>query len=226
MAEPANRDPGVAGSSTEESAETLRRREAALLRQTVHEAYCRIPPGLYLKARDQVPLTEDERAVFLGCGDVLGRVIAHPESATIDEVHEACAWPPPDVVRANIQRATGGRLGTPTELYAKAKDALDRGEFDALISDEEALLIDAGSNPLSLDGSWSNEGDMGFSSLWWAVEIGWTELTAEMIKKWAPNSNADEILHGSRPEGVYPTPTQARSVQKAALAHLRRVSKE
>ena len=120
----------------------MRRREAALLRRAVQHAYCWIPERLYRKARNhQGSLTEEERQVFLGCGDVLGRVIAYPDSATADEIHEACAWPPPDVVRANIHRATGGMLSTPTELYAKAKDALDRDEFDVLISDEEALLI-------------------------------------------------------------------------------------
>ena len=141
MVEPANRDPGVVDPSTEESTETTRRREAALLRRAVQEAYCKIHPSLYIKAWDQRPLTEDEREVFLSCGDILGRAIAYPDSTTTDEIHEACAWAPPDLARANIQRATGGTLSTPTELYAKAKDALDHGEFDAVINDEEALLI-------------------------------------------------------------------------------------
>ena len=142
MAEPPNSDSGVE-SNTEEGAdlERERRRQAALLRRAVQEAYSKIPTSLYDKARDQGPLTEEERQVFLDLGDVLGRVIAYPDSATADDIHEACAWPPPDVVRANIQHATGGMLSTPTELYAKATAAFDRGEFDALISDDEALLI-------------------------------------------------------------------------------------
>lgn len=60
---------------------------------------------------------------------------------TLNEIHEACRWPPPDVVRANIQRATGGSLSTPTELYAKGKDALDRSQFYTIISDGESFLM-------------------------------------------------------------------------------------
>jgi hypothetical protein len=54
----------------------------------------------------------------------LGKVLAYPDSLTAGEIHEARGWPPPDIVCANIQRATGGTLRTPTELYAKVKDAL------------------------------------------------------------------------------------------------------
>jgi hypothetical protein len=57
----------------------------------------------------------------------VGKALAHPDSLTADEMHQVLLWLPPHVVRANIQRATGGRLSTPSELYAKAKDAMDRG---------------------------------------------------------------------------------------------------
>ncbi|KAL2196591.1 hypothetical protein P885DRAFT_16366, partial [Corynascus similis CBS 632.67] len=121
-------DPDV-DSSTEEGAEIMRRSEAALF-------------ALYDKAWDhQDQLSEAERQRFLSRGDAIGKALAYPDSLTTDEIHEACGWPPPDVVRASIQRATSGRLSTPFELYAKAKDALDHGQFDTIISDDEALLI-------------------------------------------------------------------------------------
>ncbi|KAK4251740.1 hypothetical protein C7999DRAFT_27818 [Corynascus novoguineensis] len=123
-------DPDV-DSSTEEGAEIMRQ-----------AAYGNIPASLYDKARDhQDQLSEAERQRFLSRGDAIGKALAYPDSLTTDEIHEACGWPPPDVVRASIQRATSGRLSTPFELYAKAKDALDHGQFDTIISDDEALLI-------------------------------------------------------------------------------------
>jgi len=70
--------------------------------------------------------------------------------------------------------------------------------------DVARLLVDAGSNPLALDGSRLREEDVGFSALSWAVENGWTKLAAEMRRKWAPSSNADRRLHGFRPRGVIP----------------------
>ncbi|KAL2129081.1 hypothetical protein VTI74DRAFT_8259 [Chaetomium olivicolor] len=56
-------------------------------------------------------------------------------------MHETLLWPPPDGVRANIQRATGGSLSTPGELYTKAKDAIDRGQFENLVNDDEVTLL-------------------------------------------------------------------------------------
>ncbi|KAK3302873.1 uncharacterized protein B0T15DRAFT_495447 [Chaetomium strumarium] len=50
-------------------------------------------------------------------------------------------WPPPDVVRTNIQRTTDGRLSTPVELYTKIKDSLENGQFKTVITDDEACLI-------------------------------------------------------------------------------------
>jgi hypothetical protein len=113
-----------------------------MTQRTRQAAYGNIPASLYDKARDhQDQLTEEERQQLLSRGDVLGKALAYPDSLTTDEIHEAQGWPPPDVVRANIQRATGGRLSTPAELHAKAKEALDRGQFDTVISDDEAFLI-------------------------------------------------------------------------------------
>ncbi len=79
------------------------------------------------------------------------------------------------------------------------------------------LLVEAGANPLTLDGTVFEVGDVGFSSLWWAVENGWTELAADMIKRWAPNSNVDKILHGSRLRGISPNPDAARGFQEKIL---------
>ncbi|KAL2170373.1 hypothetical protein VTG60DRAFT_4959 [Thermothelomyces hinnuleus] len=163
MAEPHNDDPNFGNreedwpdpdvdSSTEEGAETTRRSETALYasmdrdiqkrRRAMQAAQGDIPQSLYDEARDyQDQLTEEERQLLLSRGDVLGKALAYPDSLTTEEIHKALRWPPPDVVRANIQRATGGTLSTPTELYAKAKDALDRGQFDTIISDDEASLI-------------------------------------------------------------------------------------
>ncbi len=99
-------------------------------------------PDLYAKAQDhQGQLTQEERNLLLGRGDITGRVLGAPDSLTDDEIHVFLNLPPPDVVRANVQRATGGSLGTVSELYAKVKDAVERGEFDTLVSLDEVRLI-------------------------------------------------------------------------------------
>ena len=81
-----------------------------------------IPQALYEKARDhQDQLTDDERNLLLSRGDVVGRALARPESLTEAERNVILLRPPPEVVRENIQRATGGTLSTVDELYAKAR---------------------------------------------------------------------------------------------------------
>ncbi|KAL2266867.1 hypothetical protein VTJ83DRAFT_4144 [Remersonia thermophila] len=101
-----------------------------------------IPESLYEKAQDrQDELTEAERQLLLSRGDAIGKALAYPDSLTADEIHQVCAWPPPDVVRANIQQATDGKLSTPAELYAKIKAALENGQFETAITDVEACLI-------------------------------------------------------------------------------------
>ncbi|KAH6857102.1 hypothetical protein B0I37DRAFT_412971 [Chaetomium sp. MPI-CAGE-AT-0009] len=101
-----------------------------------------IPGALYDKARDhQDQLTEAERQRFLSHGDVVAKALGSPDSLTTEEIHQACGWPSPDVVRANIQHASGGSLSTPAELFAKVKGALENGQFDTTVSDEEAYLI-------------------------------------------------------------------------------------
>ncbi|KAK4138367.1 hypothetical protein BT67DRAFT_7525 [Trichocladium antarcticum] len=102
-----------------------------------------IPEALYDKAQNhQDQLTHEERRLLLGRGDAIGKALAHPDSLTAEETHRVLLWPPPDVVRANIQRATGGSLSTPHELYAKAKDALAHGgKLEPTLSHAEILLL-------------------------------------------------------------------------------------
>ena len=119
-------------SDTEEGAEIMQRNEAVLTasinrsfenqKRALEEAYGKLPESLFIKARDnQAEPTHEDRRLLLSRGDDLGKILAHPDSLTADEIHEAFLWPPPDVVRANIQRATGGTLSTPTELHVKQK---------------------------------------------------------------------------------------------------------
>jgi len=137
-------------SDTEEGAEAMRRADATLhatmersIRQrNPQSAHDAIPQALYVKAQNhQDQLTQEERRLLLSRGDVVGKALAHPDSLIADEMHQVLLWPPPDVVRANIQRATGGRLSTPSELYAKAKDAMDRGQFETMLNDDEIALL-------------------------------------------------------------------------------------
>lgn len=101
-----------------------------------------IPDSLYEKAHDDpTQLTDEERQLLLSRGDVVGKALATPTELTTAEIHEVLLWPPPDVTSANIQRATGGTLNSPVELFAKAKDAIDRRQLDALLSHEEMALL-------------------------------------------------------------------------------------
>ena len=101
-----------------------------------------IPEDLYDKAEHhQDQLTEEERQLFLSRGDVIGKALAYPDSLGPVEIHEILLWPEPFVTTSNIRRATYGTLSTPVELYAKAQDALDRGEFETIINEEETALL-------------------------------------------------------------------------------------
>ncbi|WQF89429.1 hypothetical protein CDEST_14443 [Colletotrichum destructivum] len=137
-------------SDTDEGREAMRRAEIAfhatiersIRQQHTQSADGTIPLALYAKAQshhDQ--LTQDERSLLNSRGDVVGKALANPDSLTPDETHQVLFWPPPDVVRANIQRATGGKLSTPGELYAKGKDAVDRGQFATLLNEDEIALL-------------------------------------------------------------------------------------
>ncbi|KAG7285823.1 hypothetical protein NEMBOFW57_008117 [Staphylotrichum longicolle] len=100
-----------------------------------------IPEALYEKAYQEEQLSEEERRLLLSRGDVVGKALATPYELTTAEIHEALLWPPPDVARANVQRASDGTLRSPVDLYAKGKEAIGRGEFDTLVNDAEAALL-------------------------------------------------------------------------------------
>ncbi|KAF6793414.1 hypothetical protein CSOJ01_13931 [Colletotrichum sojae] len=156
-------DPDV-DSDTESGADATRRSEAAMhatidcsLRQSrrpPHEARDAIPQSLYVKAElRQDNLTEDERTLLLSRGDVVGKALARPRELTADEAHEVLDWPAPDVVREAIKRATNGTMSSPTELYAKGKIALDRGEsIDSTMSAEEIALLARGFRDADAEG--------------------------------------------------------------------------
>jgi hypothetical protein len=144
-------DPDV-DSDTEEGRESIQRSEAAFIvsmnrsiarrNQQQQLMYPAIPQALYEKARhQQSQLTDEERHLLLSRGDLVGKALVSPDSLTTHEIHEILNWPPPSVVRADIERATGGTLSTPAELYAKAKDAIDRGQLEALLSEDEIMLL-------------------------------------------------------------------------------------
>ncbi|KAE9566888.1 hypothetical protein CGCF415_v008856 [Colletotrichum fructicola] len=144
--------PAVDGDlDSEEGAEAMRRADAALhatIERSIRQRNAQsahgdaIPKSLYIKAKNQQDrLTNEERQLLLSRGDVVGKALARPDSLTTEEMHQALLWPPPDLVLANIQRATGGQLSTPIELYAKGKDALDRGQFNTMLNDNEIALL-------------------------------------------------------------------------------------
>ncbi|KAI9154793.1 putative het domain-containing protein [Paramyrothecium foliicola] len=146
-------DPDV-DSGTEEGAEAIRRGDAAYaacMERMIEERRAErarqipdygIPKALYLKAQDEHDqLTDEERALLLSRGDIIGKALAYPDSVALEEMHEVLLWPSPSVVRANIQRATGGTLSTTQELYNKGKIALTRGLLVDMLSHEEVALI-------------------------------------------------------------------------------------
>ncbi|KAH9232411.1 hypothetical protein K456DRAFT_54166 [Colletotrichum gloeosporioides 23] len=136
---------------SEEGAEAMRRADAALhatIERSIRQRNAQsahggaFPKSLYIKAQNQQDrLTNEERQLLLSRGDVVGKALARPDSLTTEEMHQALLWPPPDLVLANVQRATGGQLSTPIELYAKGKDALDRGQFNTMLNDDEIALL-------------------------------------------------------------------------------------
>ncbi|KAK3897292.1 hypothetical protein C8A05DRAFT_39163 [Staphylotrichum tortipilum] len=148
-------DPDV-DSSTEEGAEITRRNETSIMASITRDVQQQvqtesadddddddIPQSVYDKARDHNDqLTETERQLLLSRGDLVGLALAYPDSLTTDEIHDIFGWPPPDVTRANIQRAVGNTLiSTPSEMYARVSNALDLGQFDTAIGDDEIILI-------------------------------------------------------------------------------------
>jgi hypothetical protein len=81
-----------------------------------------IPGELYEKAeKDNDKLTEEERALLLSRGDVVGKALACPDKLTLEEQYEALMWSPPDELHAAIRAATDSALSTPLELYRMAR---------------------------------------------------------------------------------------------------------
>lgn len=77
-----------------------------------------IPESLYEKAaKHQAQLTDSERTLLLSRGDLVGRALAQPASLTREERYTVLRMPSPETVRSRIQRATGGVLSEPGELY-------------------------------------------------------------------------------------------------------------
>jgi hypothetical protein len=133
---------------TEEGREGIRRRQdrlCDLISKRIEDHYAQfkgpavayeIPAALYEKAeKQQADLADDERALLLSRGDVVGKALASPASLTRDEIHQALCWAPPDHARALVERVTGGELSEPKELFAKARQG------PAHIRDDELRLI-------------------------------------------------------------------------------------
>lgn len=117
--------------------------ERSIAQRRHRPEFAHVPHELYAKAEEhQDQLTQDERALLASRGDLVGKVLGYPDSLTPEEIHAFLLWAPPDVARANIQRVTNGSLSTPTELYAKAKEAIDRGDLETSLS-EEAIMLPA-----------------------------------------------------------------------------------
>ncbi len=80
----------------------------------------KIPLELYKKAKDhQDQLTQEERALFLSRGDLIGKALAQPSSLTVEERNTILERQPLDKERANIELITNGRMGTIAELVSK-----------------------------------------------------------------------------------------------------------
>lgn len=81
-----------------------------------------IPIAFYMKAEttnDQ--LTDEERALLLSRGDVVGKALAHPDSLTLEERYAAAYWSPPNALQPAIRQATDGAADTPEALYKLAR---------------------------------------------------------------------------------------------------------
>jgi hypothetical protein len=89
------------------------------------------------KTNDQ--LTEEERALLLSRGDVVGKTLAHPDSLTVEERYRVLQWSPPNDLHAAIRKATGGALSTPEELYTMAHNG-SGGKFAHLSPEVKRIL--------------------------------------------------------------------------------------
>ncbi|KAK1762165.1 WSC domain-containing protein [Phialemonium atrogriseum] len=100
-----------------------------------------IPKSLYEKAeKHNDQLTDDERALLLSRGDVVGKALANPKSLTEAELYQVIRWSPPELIQPAIRKATGGVLSKPLELIAKVREAKESGQLHTL-SFEELKLV-------------------------------------------------------------------------------------
>ncbi|KAJ9155521.1 hypothetical protein NKR23_g1951 [Pleurostoma richardsiae] len=100
-----------------------------------------IPKELYDKAwKQQDQLTAGERSLLLSRRDLISNALGAPKSLTPEQRHRLLGWPSPDDMRVEIEQATGGALHTPSELLAKARAALERGDFVSVTPDELEIL--------------------------------------------------------------------------------------
>ncbi|KAK7906538.1 hypothetical protein PG985_016275 [Apiospora marii] len=142
-----------------------------------------IPKALYEKAgRNNPDLSDDERALLLSRGDLVGRALAHPQSLTQAERYEILGWPnPPEELSAAVRRASGGSISQPRELVDKARASLAQ-----LSLDERELLI-LGFQPLAVrkrDVRWlafpGNELARGLVEAMEGVDAAWKEVCQQV----------------------------------------------
>lgn len=138
----------------------------SIARQNRRPSFSNIPDDLYKKAAvHQDQLTDEERQLLLSRGDLVGKVLGDPDSLTNEEIHEFLLWPAPEVVQRNIHTATNGTRRTPTELYAKFKAILGRGErLESAVSDAELVLPARQFHALD-DNTYQQTGSLAMSSL-------------------------------------------------------------
>ncbi|KAK8037792.1 hypothetical protein PG991_001138 [Apiospora marii] len=169
-----------------------------------------IPKALYEKAgRNNPDLSDDERALLLSRGDLVGRALAHPQSLTQAERYEILGWPnPPEELSAAVRRASGGSISQPRELVDKARASLAQ-----LSLDERELLI-LGFQPLAVrkrDVRWlafpGNELARGLVEAMEGVDAAWKEVCQQVWN------------HGATAAGVSPQlpPMAAGAIGTAAV---------
>ncbi|RFU30700.1 hypothetical protein B7463_g5664, partial [Scytalidium lignicola] len=110
-----------------------------LSHQPPPDAVDQIPQELYRKAlRYPKLLTFEDRQLLISRGDVGDKALVDPSSLTNEEINTVLGRPCPNVVRANIERATNNELSTVVELVAKAHalgvESLSEAELKLLVN--------------------------------------------------------------------------------------------
>lgn len=127
------------------AAEIKRKTEEQTEKYEIHppQIAFEIPKGLYEKAqKENDQLTDDERALLLSRGDVVGKALANPKSLTEAELYQVLRLPPPEIIQPVVREATGGALSSPFELLAKAREAKENGQLHTLSFEELKLLAE------------------------------------------------------------------------------------